>query len=136
MTREQLDLLFKSLRWSVPQLMKCEDRKAELELALSGDVGSPKFGFVGGIAIPLYRNKQIALQEELDFMVIERDYHLHIVRTAAKYLKNIKSDDDLNILELYYWRGYTPSMISNIKEYRCDKSVMYKRIKKIVGDLC
>lgn len=136
MTREQLDLIFKSLRWSVPKLLECEDRRAELELALSGDVGSPKFDAIGSISIGVYKNKQIALQDELDFLIVERDYHLHIVRTAMKYLKNIKSKDDLNILELYYWYGKTPAMISNIKEYHCDKSVMYKKIKKIVEDLC
>lgn len=136
MTREQLDLIFKSLRWSVPKLLECEDKREELELALSGDVGSPKFDVIGSISIGVYKNKQIALQDQLDFLIVERDYHLHIVRTAMKYLKNIKSDDDLNILELYYWRGYTPAMISNIKEYKCEESGMYKKIKRIVDNLC
>ncbi|MEG0093165.1 MAG: hypothetical protein RR945_02085 [Erysipelotrichaceae bacterium] len=136
MRREQLDLIFKSLRWSVPKLLECEDRRAELELALSGDVGSPEFGIIGGISMSVYKNKQIAIRDELDCLIIERDHHLYVVRTAMKYLRRIKNQDDLNILELYYWRCFTPAMISNIKEYRCDKSVMYKRIKRIVEDLC
>lgn len=136
MKREQLDVIFKSLRWSVPKLLECEDRCAELELELSGNVGSPKFDVIGSISMGVYRNKQIAIQDELDCLIIERDHHLYIVRTAAKYLQKIKSEDDLNILELYYWRGYTPAMIANIKEYKCEESGMYKKIKRIVDNLC
>lgn len=133
MTREQLDLIFKSLRWSVPKLLECEDRRAELELKLSGEVSSPKLGLVGGITLPLYHNKQIAVKEDLDFLIVERDYHLHIVRTAAKYLQRIKSEDDLKILELYYWYGKTHQTIAIA--FNVDKSVMTRRINAIIDNL-
>lgn len=116
MNTKQLDLIFKSLRYSYERLLDIDDNIETLEIKLNGVVKQNPA-------------EVITLEARLETLSYERNYHLYTYKVVEKCLKTV-NDQELQILELYYWYNQTYKTIA--LALGCDESTIRKKIDKLL----
>lgn len=116
MNTKQLDLIFRSLRYSYERLLDIDDNIETLEIKKNGVVRQNPA-------------EVITLEARLETLSYERNYHLYTYKVVEKCLKTV-NEQELQILELYYWHGKTYKMIAIALE--CEQSTIRKKIDKML----
>jgi DNA-directed RNA polymerase specialized sigma subunit len=105
MSSNELDLLLRQFKGHVNGLMNCEDELVDIKYQLRG-IKKNKSKGTADEAQPdgtkIYKNSIIDLEEKLQQVRKERNYHLFAVRQVMNLLKTL-DNDEVKLLELYYW---------------------------------
>lgn len=105
MSSNELDLLLRQFKGHVNGLMNCEDELVDIKYQLRG-IKKSKSRCTCEEAQPdgtkIYKNSIIDLEEKLQQVRKERNYHLFAVRQVMNLLKTL-DNDEVKLLELYYW---------------------------------
>lgn len=138
MTEKEVDLLLKQFKSHVKGLINCEDELVNIKYQLRGIKKSKSQSTceeAQSDGTKIYKNTIIALEEKLQQIRQERNYHLFAVRQVMKMLQTL-NDDEVELLELYYWKGLPLKVISKkYDKYRFSESYLYKQIQLILDKM-
>lgn len=105
MIEKDIDLLLKQFKSHVNGLMNCEDELVDTKYQLRGIKKSKSQGTCEEAqpdGTKIYKNTVIALEEKLQQVRKERNYHLYAVKQVMRMLQ-LLDEDEVELLELYYW---------------------------------
>lgn len=137
MIEKEIDLLLKQFKSHVNGLMNCEDELVDIKYQLRGikkntSHGTSEEAHPDGTKI--YKNSIIELEEKLKQVRQERNYHLFAVSQVMTMLR-LLSNEEVELLELYYWEELSLKAISNINRFKYDISTISRKINSILVKL-
>ncbi|MEG0330717.1 MAG: hypothetical protein RR598_10245 [Anaerorhabdus sp.] len=131
MIEKDIDLLLKQFKSHVNSLMNCEDELVDIKYQLRGikkikSQGTCEEAQPDGTKI--YKNTIITLEEKLQQVRQERNYHLFAVRQVMRMLQ-LLNEDEVELLELYYWDELPIRVIGSRLSY--SKSEVQRQIDEV-----